>query len=133
MSTSNRSLIAGAAGTLVVTCGLLTGCGGISPDTKERVARTEMAVQQAQTTIGKSESGAVELQRASEQLNTARRYMKEGKEGQTLRYATEAQLSAELAVAKAQSAEARKAAEDMLASIQTLRNEAEREPLPASR
>jgi acetylglutamate kinase len=126
MSTSNRFLkvFAGSltAGSLI----LLTACGGISPSTKERVAQTEMAVQQAQTTLGTSENGAIELQRAREALATAKRAMENGKEGEALRGANEAQLSAELAVAKSQSATARKAAEDMLASIETLRKEATR-------
>ena len=109
--------------------GSLAACGGISASTKERLAQTQTAVQQAQNTIGTSENGAVELQRAREYLETGRRAADNGKEGQALRYATEAQLQAELAVAKAQSATARKAAADMLASIEALRNEAVREPL----
>lgn len=127
---SNRSFDAAARSLLIVGgLSVLAGCGGITPATKERVAQTQMAVQQAQTTIGTSESGALELQRAREQLEAAQRALKDKKEGQALRYANEAQLSAELAVAKSQSASARKAAEDMLASIETLRNEAERQPL----
>jgi hypothetical protein len=42
------------------------------------------------------------------------------------RYAQLAQLDAELAVSKSQSASARKAADELLASIKTLRQEAER-------
>jgi len=63
----------------------------------------------------------------------ARRAMDAGKEGEALRNATEAQLSAELAVAKSQSAAARKAAEDTLASVETLRKEAARPDQPVSR
>jgi len=111
-----------------VALSVLTACSGVSPTTKERVAQTQTAVQQAQTTIGSSENGAVELQRAREHLAAAQRAMEDGKEGQTLRHANEAQLSAELSVAKAQSAAARKAAEDTLASVETLRKEATREP-----
>jgi len=134
MGTSNRLLIKGAPAALTAAalC-LLSACGGISPTTKERVAQIEMSVQQAQSTIGSSESGAVELQRAREQLGAARRAMDAGKEGEALRNATEAQLSAELAVAKSQSAAARKAAEDTLASVETLRKEAARPDQPVSR
>jgi hypothetical protein len=95
------------------------------------VAQIETSVQQAQTTIGTSESGAVELQRAREHLAAAQRAVQSEKEGEALRHANEAQLSAELAIAKSQSAAARKAAEDTMASVETLRKEAARdEPAP---
>lgn len=108
---------------------MLAACGGISAATKERLAQTQTAVQQAQSTLGTSESGAVELQRAREHLQTAQRAADKGREGDALRHATEAQLQAELAVAKSQSASARKAAADTLASVEALRKEAVREPV----
>lgn len=115
-----------AAGPLAITMGLLAGCGGISDLTKERVARSETSVQQAQQTIGNSEQGAVELQRAKENLDAARNAMKDGNEPLAERHAQLAQLDAELAVSKSQSASARKAANELLASIKQLRQEAER-------
>ena len=122
------SVVRLSVGPIIVLLGLLAACGGISPATKERMARSETAVQQAQTTLGNSESGALELQRAREHLDAARKALDDNQEGQALRHANEAQLQAELAVAKSQSATARKAAADMQASIETLRNEAVREP-----
>ena len=65
---------------LALAAGLLAGCGGISDLTKERVARSETSVQQAQQTIGNSEQGAVELQRAKGNLDAARKAMKDGDE-----------------------------------------------------
>jgi chromosome segregation ATPase len=111
---------------LAVSASLLTACGGVSDLTRERVARSETSVKQAQQTIGSSEQGAVELQRANESLEQARGALKDGKEEQAMRYAQLAQLDAELAVSKSQSASARKAADEVLASIKTLRQEAER-------
>jgi chromosome segregation ATPase len=111
---------------LAVSASLLTACGGVSDLTRERVARSETSVKQAQQTIGNSEQGAVELQRANESLEQARGALKDGKEEQAMRYAQLAQLDAELAVSKSQSASARKAADEVLASIKTLRQEAER-------
>ena len=111
---------------LAVSAGLLTACGGVSDLTRERVARSETSVKQAQQTIGNSEQGAVELQRANESLEQARGALKDGKEEQAMRHAQLAQLDAELAVSKSQSASARKAADEVLASIKTLRQEAER-------
>lgn len=115
-----------AAGPLALTALLLAGCGGVSDLTKERVARSEISVQQAQQTLGNSEQGAIELQRAKDSLEQARRAMKDGKEQPAERYAQLAQLDAELAVSKAQSASARKAADELLASIKQLRQEAQR-------
>ena len=125
-----KSSMTRAAGPLVLAAGLLAGCGGISDLTKERVARSETSVQQAQQTVGNSEQGALELQRAKENLDGARKAMKDGKEQMADRYAQLAQLDAELAVSKAQSASAGKAADELLASIKTLRQDADRPAAP---
>ena len=119
------------AGPLVLAAGLLAGCGGVSDLTKERVARSETAVKQAEQTVANSEQGAVDLQRAKENLDAARRAVKDGKEQLAERYAQLAQLDAELAVSKSQSAAARRAADEVLVSIKTLRQEAERSSGPA--
>jgi hypothetical protein len=111
---------------LALAAGLLAGCGGVSELTKERVARSETSVQQAEQTVGNSEQGAVELQRAKENLEQARRALNDGKEPLAERHAQLAQLDAELAVSKSQSAAARKAADEVMASIKQLRQEAER-------
>jgi chromosome segregation ATPase len=113
----------------LLAAGLLAGCGGVSELTKERVARSETVVQQAQQTIGNSEQGAIELQRAKENLDAARRALKDGNEKLAERHAQLAQLDADLAVSKSQSAAARKAADEVLASIKQLRQEAERTPV----
>ena len=110
------------AGALAV----LAGCGGVSEVTKERVARSETAVQQAQQAVGNSEAGAIELQKAKEQLDAARNELKKENPVYAERFAAQAQLTAELAVAKTQSAQARRAADELLASIETLRQEAAR-------
>lgn len=115
-----------AAAALALTTVLLAGCGGVSDLTKERVARSETSVQQAQQTVGNSEQGAIELQRAKDNLDHARQAIKDGKEQPAQRYAQLAQLDAELAVSKSQSASARRAADELLASIKQLRQEAQR-------
>lgn len=105
---------------------LLVGCGGVSEVTKERVARTETAVQQAQSTVGNSEAGAVELQQAKEKLETAQRELKRENSVAAERFASQAQLTADLAIAKSQSASARRAADELTASTETLRRESSR-------
>jgi hypothetical protein len=93
---------------------------------KERVAQSDTSVVQAQQTLGKSEHGAVELQQAREKLATAKGALakKEWKDAE--RSAAQAHLFAELAVAKSQSADARKSANEVLASLEALRQETER-------
>ena len=106
--------------------GVLVGCGSVTEATKQQVARSETSVQQAQQTLGTSEAGAVEMQRAKERLAEAQRALKDKDGEKAERFAAQAQLNAELAVAKGQSTQARKAADELLASIETLRQEAAR-------
>lgn len=109
-----------------VALSVLTGCSSVSEVTKDRVAKGETTVQQAQQTVGTSEAGAVELQRARDNLEQAKAALNKKEPQKAERYAQLAQLDGELAVAKGQSAAARKAADEVLASIQQLRQEAAR-------
>jgi hypothetical protein len=110
----------------VLALGVLAGCSSVSEVTRERVARSESTFQQAQQAVGRSEAGAVELQRSKDNLEQAKAALAK-KEGPTAeRYAHLSQLDAELAVSKSQSAAARKAADEVLASIQQLRQEVAR-------
>ena len=106
--------------------GMLSACSSVSSLTNERVAQSETSVQQAQQTVGKSEQGAVELQQARERLDAAKSALAKGEQQQAERLAAQAHLYAELAVAKSQSADARRAANEVLASLNTLRQETER-------
>lgn len=110
----------------LLAVGMLAGCSSVSEVAKDRVARSESSLQQAQQAVGRSEAGAVELQRAKDNLEQAKAALAK-KEGQKAeRYAQLAQLDADLAVSKSQSASARKAADEVLASIEQLRQEAAR-------
>jgi hypothetical protein len=119
----NRIMVSFLAAT---TLSVLAGCGGVSEMTKQQVARNEMVVQSATNTVGNSEAGAIELQRAKENLAQAQQAVKAGEEKRAQRLGAQAQLDADLAVAKSQSASARKAADELQASIQQLRQEADR-------
>jgi predicted nucleic acid-binding Zn-ribbon protein len=105
---------------------LLGACTGVSAVTKERVAKGETSLQQAQQTLGQSEHGAVELQQAREKIAAAKSAMAKGQHEQAERMAAQAHLYAELAVAKSQSASARNSANEVLASLEMLRRESER-------
>ena len=111
---------------LVVGVSVIGACSDVSSLTKQRVARSEVAVQEAQRTIGQAETGAVELQKAKQHLDAANNALTKGQQQQAERRAEQAQLHAELAVAKVQSADARRAADEVLASTETLRSETER-------
>lgn len=111
---------------LIAIATMMIGCGGVSEMTKDRVARSDTTVKQASQTLGNSEAGAVELQQARDHLDQARRALDAEKEEPALRHARQAELAAELAIAKSQSAAARRAADELQASIRTLREEAMR-------
>jgi hypothetical protein len=104
----------------------LSACSSIPDVTKERVANSETVVRQAQQTIGTSEAGAVELQQARDKLALAQSALKANRPQDAERAAVQARLDAELAIAKTQSAAARRSADEVLASLETLRQEAER-------
>jgi len=105
---------------------MLTACGGVSELTRQQVARSETAVRQAETAVGNSEAGALELQKAKDLFADAQRQLEAKNETRAQRLAAQAELQAQLATAKTQNAAARRAADELLASIQTLRQEAER-------
>jgi len=105
---------------------LLTACGSVTELTKQQVARSETAVTQAQTTVGTSEAGAMELQQAKQTLAQAHQALDKRDDKQAQRLAAVAELDAQLAVSKSQSAASRKAADELLASIKTLKSEGDR-------
>jgi chromosome segregation ATPase len=117
---------AGLAALGALALSAVVGCSSVPEVTKERVARGATTVQQAEQTVGRSEAGAVELQRAKNNLEQAQAALNKKQREPAERYAQLAQLDAELAVAKSQSAAARRAADELLASIKTLREEVAR-------
>lgn len=110
----------------LLTAGVLVGCSSVSEVTRERVARSETSFQQAEQAVGRSEAGALELQRAKDNLQQAQAALGKKEAQKAERYAQLAQLDSELAVSKSQSAQARKAADELQASIQQLRQEVAR-------
>jgi hypothetical protein len=121
----------GISSTALLVLLATTGCESVSDLTRERVSRAEASVQQAQQSVGTQESAAIELQRARDSLEEAKRALSKKEAQKAERYAQTAQLDAELAIAKSQSAASRKAANELLASIEQLRQEAQR-PAPAA-
>lgn len=122
MNKINTTLYAALA---LTSLAITSGCG-VSQATKDTVARAETVVTQAQQALGNSEAGALQMQSARTRLAQAKQAVAEGDEEPALQLAREATLDAELATAKSQSAAARKAADEMQASLETLRREAQR-------
>ena len=121
-----RNALALALGVSILL-GSLSAYGSNASDlAKQRVAQSETSVEQAQQTLGKSEHGAVELQQARAKLDAAKSALAEKEWQEAERAAAQAHLFAELAVAKSQSADARKSANEVLASLEMLRKETER-------
>jgi hypothetical protein len=124
ISMNTRSLLSrfclGAA-----TLATFSACG-VSKVTEDAIARADTRLQQAQQAVGNSEGAAIDLQRASNHLQQARDAVESGDDEPAQRHARQAELDAELAVAKAQNTSARKAATELQASIETLRQEAQR-------
>jgi hypothetical protein len=105
---------------------IATGCGGVSELTRERVVRSATAVRQAEQAISRSEEGAVELQAARDHLDRAQRALQREESKTADRQAQKAELVAELAVARFQTASAQRAADELAKSIATLREETRR-------
>ena len=125
-STAYRITRLSAVVALALSVTTLAACSSVSDLTKQRVASSAVTVQQTQETLGRSEDGMVELQRAKESLAAAQTAVEKVNDREAQRLAGRAELHAQLAVAQAQSANARRAAEEVLASTNALRKESER-------
>jgi hypothetical protein len=124
VTSSHRKSAALAIGVgLLATLG---ACTNVSALTKERVAQSDASFQQAQQSVGRSEAGAIELEQARDKLNAAKAALANNRQQEAEHSAAQAHLYAELAMAKSQSAAARKAADEVLASLEMLRSETER-------
>lgn len=111
------------AGGLIVFAG---GCSTNPPaDVVAQVTRTETSIAQAEQ-AGALQGALPELQRAKDKLAAAQQAFGKHDYDVTLRLAQEAQLDAQYAAAKAQTAQAQKAAVDVQQSLDTLRQEASR-------
>ena len=114
----------GAAGAAVL---FLTACASAPARPEADFSRAQTLIQTAEQQ-GAQEFAAAELERARGKLNQAQIVAEDGKGEQAARLAQEAAVDAELAAAKATAAKARKAADELDKSIETLRSEAARNP-----
>ena len=103
---------------------VLAGCSTISPP-KDSLAAADLAVQQA-TKSKAPQYSPLELRKAMDKLDEAKRAMTKEEYVKARRLAEEALVDAQLAEAKADSEDARRTASDVRESLETLRREAER-------
>jgi hypothetical protein len=100
------------------------GCASTPPADSE-ITRARTLVEQAEK-AGAQQYAAVELDHARNKLRLADAANKDGKRDEARARANEAAADAELAMARANSGEAKKAAEQVQDSTDTLRREAQR-------
>ncbi len=101
------------------------GCGSNETRPTEELTRARTLIDQAERTGGRQFASA-ELQMAREKLRRADAAAQEEEHAVARRLAVEASLDAELAAAKSRSGQAEAAAEEIAASVSTLRDEAAR-------
>ena len=122
-----KSVLSIAGASMLVVLG---GCGGITEITRQQVARSDTAVKQAQAAIGNSEAGAIELQQAKDRFAAAQQAVEKKDDVQAQRLAVLAELDAQLAITKSQSAGVRRAANELNESIQALKEQTQRGTTP---
>ena len=111
-----------------LVCGLLGayGCSArVSPPT-DVVSRAELAVGHAADNAETARAAPLDLRRAREKLDSAKRAMNSEEYLEARRMAEQALVDAELAEAKAKTAEAQENAEEVRENIEALQREAER-------
>lgn len=109
---------------IVLTILSITGCTTIGPP-KDSVAAADLAVREANKSKAPQYS-PLELRRATDKLDEAKRAMDKEDYIRARRLAEEALVDAQLAEAKAASEDARRTASDVRQSLETLRREAQR-------
>lgn len=109
-----------------VTCTIGTGCATQPPPPIEQITKARTLIEQADKSDAQRYAAA-DLQRAHDELGNAERAVNDRKYADARRYAEDAQVDAELASARASSGEAQRAAQEVNRSIDSLRQESQRQ------
>lgn len=115
----------GAAALIAVLAATLAGCASNEPRPTEELTRARTLIEQARES-GAYQFAATEVQNAQDKLAKAESAADKERHADARRLAVESSLDAELAVAKSRSGKAEAAAEQVAASVETLRQEAAR-------
>ena len=118
---SLRTLLAATTGTLV--CLGAVGCASEGPKPTDELTKAHTIVEQADKGGTAQRYAAADLQRAHDELSDADRLSGQKKYDEARSFAQRAEVDADLAVARGNSAEQQKAAEDVLKANEALRQE----------
>lgn len=110
---------------LMLLCGMLTACASNAPRPTAELSRAATLTNVAERSGAQQYAGA-DLDRARDKLKRANYAADEGEQERARRLAEEAAIDAELAAAKASSANAQRSAQEIRDSISTLRAESAR-------
>ena len=114
----------------VLLCGLAGGCATQGPQPTEEMTRARTLIEQADRS-GAQRYAAADLQRAHDELSEADRFNSQGKYNDARAYAQRAEVDADVAVARGNSAEQQRAAADVLKANEALQSESNRNSPPA--
>jgi hypothetical protein len=121
---SLRRFILSTTGALA--CVAAAGCATEGRKPTDELTKAHTVVEQAVKGGNAQRHAAVDLQRANDELNEADRFNGQGKYDEARAYAQRAEVDADLAVARGNSAEQQKAAQDIAKGNGTLRQETHR-------
>jgi hypothetical protein len=110
---------------VLIAAALLAGCATQSERPTQEMARAQALIDQAEK-AGAQRYAAVQLDQARQKLDLAKAADQKGRHDDAQQRATEATADAELAVAMANSGEAQRTAAEVQQSVETLREEAQR-------
>jgi membrane-bound lytic murein transglycosylase len=107
----------------------IAACAAAPERPAAEMSRAQTLIEQAEEQ-GAQEFAAADLERARQKLRQAETAVNDDEMAEARRLAAEAAIDAEFAAVKAKSGEARKAADEIDRSLESLREEASREPTP---
>ena len=121
---SFRTIVLATAGALVgIGAG---GCASEGPKPTDELTKAHTVIEQADKGGTAQRYAAADLQRAHDELSDADRFNSQGKFNEARAYAQRAEVDADVAVARGNSAEQQKAAQDVSKANSDLASEAER-------
>jgi hypothetical protein len=121
---SLRTFVLSTTGALL--CVVAVGCASEGPKPSDELTKAHTVVEQADKGGNAQRYAAADLQRAHDELSDADRYDGQKKYDEARYFAQRAEVDADVAVARGNSAEAQKAAADVAASNNTLQQETQR-------
>jgi len=121
---SLRTIIFYTTGALV--CAAAGGCATEGPKPNDELTKAHTILEQADKGGNAQRYAAADLQRAHDELSEADRFNSQGKYNEARAYAQRAEVDADVAIARGNSGEQQKAAEDVTKANEALRHESRR-------